>query len=155
MGALPIKYSRSSTNLFNYLFHLILRFKIFTNTCIFLHNLFQCDPYVDPPFSPENLQVVNTDSGCISLKWKPAQEMEKAPIDGYIIEMATGDSKDFIEVATVNGKMCTFDATDLKDGQKYNFRIKACNSSGISNGSTKLDKPVLASSFGKPNQNVI
>ena len=79
----------------------------------------------------------------------PAKETATAPVDGYVIELAEGDSENFVEVAKVDGGTCTFDATGLKDGEKYNFRIKAQNQAGTSERCTQLDKPVTAESVGK------
>ena len=59
--------------------------------------------------------------------------------------MAEGDSKDFTEVARVDGGTCKFNATGLKDGEKYNFRIKAQNPAGTSAGGAQLEFPVTAS----------
>ena len=47
---------------------------------------------------------MGTDSGCISLEWMPAKETATAPVDGYVIEMAEGDSKNFVEVAKVDAE---------------------------------------------------
>ena len=73
------------------------------------------------PSSPQNLHVVETDSGRISLEWKPSIETATATVDEYIIEMAEGDSKNFVEVGKVDGGICKFDATGLKDGSKVQF----------------------------------
>ncbi len=102
------------------------------------------------PPNPENLQVVSTDKGRISLAWQPAKEALDAPVDGYLIEMAPGNSKDFQEVGRIEGNdMCVFDANGLKEGQKYNFRVKALNQRGTSPGFASLDKPVAASPMGE------
>ena len=66
-----------------------------------------------------------------------------------MIEMAEGNSKDFSEIAIVDNCTCTFKATGLEDGMKYDFRVKAQNSSGNSSGYAQLHKPVFASSLGK------
>ena len=83
------------------------------------------------------------------MDWQLAKETSNTPVEGYIIEMAKGDSKHFTEVARVDGGTCKFDATELKDGEMYNFRIKAQNPAGTSAGSAQLDKPVIASAVGK------
>ena len=95
------------------------------------------------------MHVVGTDFGSISLEWMPAKETATTPVDGYVIEMAEGDSGNFVEVAKVDGGTCKFDATGLKDGQRYNFRIKAENRAGTSERCAQLDKPATASALGK------
>ena len=105
--------------------------------------------YTAHPLNPENLHVVGTDKGQVSLEWQPAKETTDAPVNEYTIEMAVGDSNNFIEIATVGGKTFKFDATGLKNGMKYNFRVKSQNQAGTSTGSAQLDKPVVASAVGK------
>ena len=95
-----------------------------------------------------------TDKGHISLEWLPAKETVKAPVDGYIIEMSTGDGNDFVEVGKVDGMTCSFDAEGLQEGQKYNFRVKAENQSGTSIG-TQLDKGVTATAIGKTDSDLL
>ena len=101
------------------------------------------------PSSPEDLHVVSTDFGSISLEWMPAKETATTPVDGYVIEMAEGDSENFVEVAKVNGYTCKFEVTNLQDGQKYNFRVKGENRAGTSERCAQLDKPAIASAVGK------
>ena len=79
----------------------------------------------------------------------PAKKTVTAPVDGYVIEMAEGDSNNFVEVAKVDGGTCKFDATGLKDGEKYNFRVRAENGAGTSGRCAQLDKPATASAVGK------
>ena len=104
-----------------------------------------------PPSNPRNLHVVSTDKGEICLAWQAPKEKAKAPIDGYIIETLIGDSIDFMEIGRVEANALSFDATGLNIGQKYNFRIKAHNSEGASDG-VQLEKAVAACPpiVGKP-----
>ena len=110
---------------------------------------------IGKPSCPENLHVVWTDKGCVSLEWQPGKERSLTPVDGYIIEMAEDDSKDFTEVGRVDGGTCKFDAIGLQDGQKYNFQVKAENQTGTSEGSVQLGKPVIASEVGKGRRDVV
>ena len=108
--------------------------------------------YIGPtgrPKNPENLHVVGTNKGQVSLAWEPPKDTTNAPVDGYIIEIATGDSLNFTEFGRVDGKTCSYDATGLKEGQKYNFRLRAVNPVGTSPGGIQLDRPIVASSVGK------
>ena len=92
---------------------------------------------------------MSTNKGSISMEWQPAKETSITPVDEYIIEMSKGGNKDFTEVARVDSGTCKFDATGLKDGEKYNFRVKSVNRADSSVGSAQLDKPVIASAVGK------
>ena len=92
---------------------------------------------------------MQTNKGQISLAWEPPQETTNTPVDGYIIEIATGDSPNFKEFARVKNNTCSYDATGLKGGLKYNFRVKTENAVGTSVGAAQLDKPVTASAVGK------
>ena len=66
------------------------------------------------------------------------------PVDGYIIEMASGDSQEFKQIGRVDSNTCYFDAVGLTNGEKYNFRIRTQNPSGISEGFAQLDEPLIA-----------
>ena len=84
------------------------------------------------------------------LAWNPPRHDGGAPITGYIIEMAPGSSMEFVEIATIDGSTCKYEATELREGQSYNFRIKAQNCAGTSADGVKLREPVTASpSYGK------
>ena len=98
---------------------------------------------------------MSTDKGMISLAWEAPKEKLKAPVDGYVIEMITGYSNEFEEFAKVVCDTLTYEATGLKNGQKYNFRIKAENCSGSSSG-VQLEKAVVAAppSVGKGTVNL-
>ena len=91
---------------------------------------------------------MKTDQGSVSLEWLPAKETVKTPIDGYIVEMSTGDNSKFVVVGKVDGMACNFTAKGLEDGQKCNFRVKAENQVGCSAG-VQLEKAVTATAVGK------
>ena len=114
-----------------------------------LHHCFLT--YTEAPSSPEKLHVLHTDKGRVTLAWNPPRYDGGASTTGYIIEMAPGNSIDFVEIATIDGNTCKYEATELRDGQIYNFRIKAQNCAGISRDGAKLNEPVTASpTYGKP-----
>ena len=94
--------------------------------------------------------MLSTDKGRVSLGWKPPRYDGGAPVSNYVIEIAPGSSVDFVEIAKVDGGCCQFDAQDLREGQMYNFRVRAQNTAGVSVNGAKLIEPVTASpSFGK------
>ena len=79
----------------------------------------------------------------------PSKETATAPVDRYVIEMAEGKSKEFIEEVTVDSGTCKFDVTGLVEGEKYDFRIRAQNRAGTSEKFAQLDRPTIASAIGK------
>ncbi len=99
-----------------------------------------------PPSKPENLDVVRTDKGLISIAWDPPKDIPNAytPVGGYVIEMATGVKDNFVQVAEVDANVREFTATGLKDEKKYNFRVRAKNEAGVSEAYNQLKKPVKA-----------
>ena len=92
--------------------------------------------------------MVSTDKGKVCLAWRPAVSTVTAPVDEYMIEMAPEFSDDFVEMGHVDSKTCSFEAGGLENGRKYNFRIKAQNQCGCSDG-VQLDKTIVASPMGK------
>lgn len=95
------------------------------------------------------MRVVEVERSRISLQWQPAKESVKTPVDGYVIEMATGNSTDFTPIGRVDGSTCNFDVTGLKDGQVCNFRIRTQNPSGTSTDFAQLSAPVTTPSCGE------
>ena len=99
----------------------------------------------DPPSAPKDLSVTNTDSGKVTLEWQAPAKDGGSPITGYIIQMAPKKSKDYVGVGKVDGNTTQYEATGLKEGAEYMFRVKAENVEGTSAESAKLEKPVKAS----------
>ena len=104
---------------------------------------------LDLPSNPEILHVVGTAKGQVTLQWQPAEETKEAPVKEYVIEMAIEGSDDFKEIAAVDSDSNKFDVKGLKDGQKYNFRIRGQNQAGTSQSFAELEKAVTASAIGK------
>ncbi len=90
------------------------------------------------------MKVVATDSGKVTLTWKPPSNDGGSPVTGYILQAAPEGSKDFTDVGRVDGKTVQHEVTGLDEGKDYMFRIKAENPAGISNDSANLDKPIKA-----------
>ena len=64
---------------------------------------------------------------------------------GYILQAAPAGTDNFEDIAKVDAKTSQCEASGLKEGQEYMFRLKAENSAGSSEDSAQLDKPVKAS----------
>ncbi|VDK40424.1 unnamed protein product, partial [Cylicostephanus goldi] len=91
------------------------------------------DPFelADKPGTPE---IVDWDKDRADLKWTPPQDDGGAPIEEYLIEMKAGNG-DWVaakKVPAVPGGEQTATVNDLKQGQTYQFRVKALNKAGES-----------------------
>ncbi|CAJ0936046.1 unnamed protein product, partial [Mesorhabditis belari] len=86
------------------------------------------NPY-DEPGKPPPPDIVDWDSNKVSLAWEPPSSDGGAPITGYIIEKKSKHGKEWQECAKV-GPQCEADVLNLKEGEEYQFRIKAVNKAG-------------------------
>ncbi len=99
----------------------------------------------EPPSAPQDLSLINTGSGKVTLSWKPPSNNGGSPVTGYILQAAPAGTDNFEDIAKVNAKTSQYEALGLQEGKEYMFRIKAENSAGTSEDSAQLDKPVKAS----------
>lgn len=53
-----------------------------------------------------------------------------APITDYIIEKKSIHGREWSECGRTNGPICEAEIRDLKEGEEYQFRIKAVNKAG-------------------------
>ena len=90
------------------------------------------------------MTVVDTDSGKVTLAWKPPSNDGGSPVTGYILQAAPAGSKDFTNVGKVDGNILQYEVKGLKDGKEYIFKLRAENEAGSSKNSAQLEKPVKA-----------
>ncbi|KAK6035908.1 fibronectin type III domain protein [Cooperia oncophora] len=81
-------------------------------------------------------EVTDWDADRVSLEWQPPDSDGGAPITQYIIEKrgkhgrATGRNAERKETIQVSGDETTATILGLKEGEEYQFRVKAVNKAG-------------------------
>lgn len=104
------------------------------------------DPW-DEPGKPGKPQVVDWDADRIDIEWTPPTNDGGAPIEGYIVEQKdahTGEWKKVMETPDTNASI-----KGLKEGEMYQFRVKAVNKAGPGQPSDPSDRQVAKPRFGK------
>ncbi|KAK5968521.1 Twitchin [Trichostrongylus colubriformis] len=87
------------------------------------------DPY-DKPGKTSAPEVTDWDKDHADLKWNPPVNDGGAPIEGYVIEMKEKHSPFWTEALQVPGNQTTATVPNLKEGNEYEFRIRAKNKAG-------------------------
>ncbi|KAL3982100.1 Fibronectin type III domain family protein [Acanthocheilonema viteae] len=88
------------------------------------------NPY-DEPGKPTTPEVTDWDADRVNLAWKPPDNDGGDPVSGYIIEKRKKHAKDWVECARINGPECEASVLGLKEGEEYQFRIRAVNKAGM------------------------
>lgn len=108
-----------------------------------LPSKFQCPFYPpDPPGAPQNLAVPQVDRDQVTLTWEAPETDGGSEITDYIIEAKGPKDSDFYILAKVDSSRLKYTATGLRPGQKYEFRVKAKNSAGVSQFHAELSEAV-------------
>lgn len=107
------------------------------------------DPW-DEPGKPKNVDLTDWDSDHADLKWDAPDDNGGDPISAYIIEYKEKFSSDWVAGKEVpsDAHMGTVDG--LKEGQQYEFRVRAVNKAGPGEPSDKTKAIIAKSRFVKP-----
>lgn len=104
----------------------------------------------DEPSKPKDVQVVDWDKDHADLKWVAPDSDGGAPIEGYVIEWKDKFGKDWVQAKKVPADCLAATVDGLKEGQQYEFRIRAINKAGPGEPSDST-KPIIAKCrFVKP-----
>ncbi|XGW29138.1 hypothetical protein V3C99_008720 [Haemonchus contortus] len=87
------------------------------------------DPF-DKPGKTSAPEVTDWDKDHADLKWNPPINDGGAPIEGYVVEMKEKNSPFWTEALQVPGDQTTATVPNLKEGNEYEFRIRAKNKAG-------------------------
>ncbi|KAM9813446.1 immunoglobulin-like and fibronectin type III domain-containing protein 1 [Neosynchiropus ocellatus] len=89
---------------------------------------------LDRPGPPEGpVEVVETTSSVIEIKWSPPTDDGGAAVTNYIIERQQAGQCLWTKLGDVSAEKLTFRDRNVTHGKKYNYRIYAENSEGLSN----------------------
>ncbi|GMT25440.1 hypothetical protein PFISCL1PPCAC_16735 [Pristionchus fissidentatus] len=87
------------------------------------------NPY-DIPGKPTDIEVVDWDANRVNLEWTPPSNDGGAPITQYIVEKKGKHGREWQECAKVDGSKAAAEVLGLKEGEEYQFRVRAVNKAG-------------------------
>ncbi|XP_067613922.1 twitchin isoform X10 [Eurosta solidaginis] len=107
------------------------------------------DPW-DEPGKPKNVDLTDWDKDHADLKWDSPDNDGGAPISAYIIECKDKFSSDWFKYKKVSADTRYSTVDSLKEGQQYEFRVRAVNKAGESEPSDKTKAIIAKCRFVKP-----
>lgn len=110
------------------------------------------NPY-DIPDKPGVPEITDWDNERVDLKWEPPKKTNGAPITAYIVEKKDKFSPNWEEVLTTDGPVPEATVPGLKEGNTYQFRVRAVNKAGPSEPSGATKAHVAKHRFLKPHIN--
>ena len=102
------------------------------------------NPYTVPE-PPVNLLIEDWDNVSVLLTWEPPPSDGGRPLTHYILEQKGKYDLDFVPVLETPGPDCRASLQGLKEGQLYEWRVRAVNKAGRSQPSEPTP-PHLATS---------
>ncbi|XP_041836615.1 immunoglobulin-like and fibronectin type III domain-containing protein 1 isoform X2 [Melanotaenia boesemani] len=91
----------------------------------------------DPPEGP--VEIVETTSSVIEIKWSPPRDDGGSAVTNYIIERQQAGQSLWTKLGDVSAEKNTFRDRNVTHGKKYNYRIYAENPQGISDSLETAD----------------
>ncbi|XP_047102318.1 twitchin isoform X3 [Schistocerca piceifrons] len=104
----------------------------------------------DIPSKPGTPEIVDWDVDRVDLKWKAPKRDGGAPITGYVIEKKEKFSSSWDEILTTTSPATEARVPGLKEGNQYQFRIRAVNKAGPSEPSDSTKPHIAKARFLKP-----
>ncbi|KAL1129846.1 hypothetical protein AAG570_012790 [Ranatra chinensis] len=107
------------------------------------------NPY-DIPTKPGTPDIIDWDVDRVKLKWEPPKSTGGAPITSYIVEKREKHSTSWDEIHTSEGPSCETLVMGLKEGNQYQFRVRAVNKAGPSEPSDPTGQHIAKARNLKP-----
>lgn len=104
----------------------------------------------DPPGKTGKPDIVDWDKDHVDLKWTPPTDDGGAPVEEYVIEVKEKFAPNWTEAMTVPASADPkATVSNLKEGQEYEFRVRAKNKAGKGAPSDPSDTVLCKSRNGK------
>ncbi|PSN48991.1 hypothetical protein C0J52_03867 [Blattella germanica] len=104
----------------------------------------------DIPSKPGTPDIVDWDVDRVDLKWEAPKSNGGAAITGYIIEKKEKFSSSWDEILTTTSPACEARVPGLKEGNQYQFRVRAVNKAGPSEPSEPTKPHIAKARYLKP-----
>lgn len=115
----------------------------------FKNSILAKDPW-DEPGKPTNVDLTDWDKDHADLKWDAPESDGGDTITSYIVEYKEKFSNDWVAGKEVPGDARTATVDNLKEGQQYEFRVRAVNRAGPGEPSDKTKSIIAKCRFVKP-----
>lgn len=115
----------------------------------FKNTILAKDPW-DEPGKPTNVDLTDWDRDHADLKWDAPESDGGDAITSYIVEYKEKFSNDWVAGKEVPGDARTATVDNLKEGQQYEFRVRAVNRAGPGEPSDKTKSIIAKCRFVKP-----
>ncbi|XP_059218729.1 twitchin isoform X21 [Stomoxys calcitrans] len=115
----------------------------------FKNTILAKDPW-DEPGKPKNVDLTDWDKDHADLKWEAPENDGGDEITSYVIEYKEKFSNDWVTGKEVNGDARSGTVDGLKEGQQYEFRVRAVNRAGPGEPSDKTKAIIAKCRFVKP-----
>ncbi|KAE8739414.1 hypothetical protein FOCC_FOCC015100, partial [Frankliniella occidentalis] len=97
----------------------------------------------DPPDAPGQPEVLGYTPSSCSLKWTPPSVSGGKPVTGYYVEKRERGTGDWVRCNNYPTPNLTYTVPDLREGNRYEFRVVAVNEAGPGKPS-KPTEPITA-----------
>ncbi|XP_077455423.1 myomesin-3 [Stigmatopora argus] len=94
------------------------------------------------PASPLLVQVSDVNKDYVFLTWQPPSADGSSPVEGYYIERCDLSQGQWVRCNANPQKECHYPVFGLKEGARYQFRVRAVNRAGVGHPS-KATEPIL------------
>lgn len=102
--------------------------------------------YPDEPGKPGKPQVTDWDADRIDLEWTPPSKDGGAPVESYIVEKKDPITKEWVKCMETKEPKAS--VKGLKEGEEYQFRVRAVNKAGPGHPSDPSDKQIAKPRYG-------